>query len=300
MTEYLTPYALPSDVDQRPVLVVGAGTLGARIVLMFAAGGSTVRIYNRTQHRAQTAKAFVDEQLPRTREALGLTGAPQGAVEVVMEPDQAVSGAWLIIESVAEDLEIKRPLLALLDQFADQDAILATNSSSHPSSEMACAIKHPGRLLNMHFLMPPEANIVELMSCGKTDGAIIEALMHRLPRYGLVPFHVQKESVGFIFNRIWAAIKREALMVVEEGVATPEDVDRIWQEVFRSPAGPFRLMDQVGLDVVRDIEEHYARVRDGIPDGPRKLLWEYIARGHLGVKSGRGFYADYHVIDEDR
>jgi 3-hydroxybutyryl-CoA dehydrogenase len=300
MTEHWTPYALPSDVDQRPVLVIGAGTLGARIVLMFAAGGSPVRIYNRTRHRAETAKAFVEEHLPQTRDALGLTGAPEGAVEVVLEPDQAVSGAWLIIESVAEDLEIKRPLLALLDHFAGKDTILATNSSSYPSSEMVSAVKHPERLLNMHFLMPPQANIVELMSCGKTDSAIIEALMNRLPRYGLVPFHVQRESVGFIFNRIWAAIKREALMVVQEGVAAPQDVDRIWQEAFRSPAGPFRLMDQVGLDVVCDIEEHYAQIRDGIPKGPRMLLREYIARGDLGAKTGRGFYADYQTMDKDR
>ncbi len=164
---------------------------------------------------------------------------------------------------------------------------------------MASAVEHPERLLNMHFLMPPLANSVELMSCGQTDSAIIDAMMHRLPRYGLMPFRVRSDSVGFIFNRIWAAIKRETLMVLEEGVATPEDIDGIFQEVFRSPTGPVRMMDQVGLDVVLDIEEHYAQIRDGIPEGPRKLLREYIARGHLGVKSGRGFYADYRAGDEE-
>lgn len=207
--------------------------------------------------------------------------------------ETAVPGAWLVIESVAEDLAIKRPLLATVDGLAERDAILATNSSSFPSSEMASAVEHPERLLNMHFLMPPLANSVELMSCGKTDDTIIDALMERLPRYGLVPFRVRRESVGFIFNRIWAAIKREGLMVVQEGVATPEDVDRIFQDVFRSPAGPFRMMDQVGLDVVLDIEEHYARVLDGIPEGPRTLLRNYIARGRLGMKSGHGFYSGY-------
>lgn len=299
MTDHSKSYALPSDVDRRPVLVIGAGTLGERIALMFAAGGSAVRIYNRTREHAETAKVFVDEHLPRTREALGLSGPPQGAVEVVTPLEAAVPRAWLVIESVVEDLEIKRRLLATVDQLADNDTILATNSSSYPSSEIASAVKHPERLLNMHFLMPPQVNIVELMSSGETDSAIIEALMHRLPNYGLVPFSVRRESVGFVFNRIWAAIKREALMVLQEGVATPEDVDRIWQEVFRSPAGPFRMMDQVGLDVVCDIEEHYAQIRDGIPEGPRTLLGEYIARGHLGVKSGRGFYADYHVNDDE-
>ena len=286
-------YAFPPDVERRPVLVIGAGTLGARIALMFAAGGSRVRIYNRTRDRAEVAKSFVDDQLPHARDALGLSGTPPGVVEVVTPLEAAVPGAWLVIESVAEDLAIKRPLLATVDGLADQDAILATNSSSYPSSEMASAVEHPERLLNMHFLMPPLANSVELMSCGKTDNTTIDALMERLPRYGLMPFRVRRESVGFIFNRIWAAIKREALMVVQEGVATPEDVDRIFQDVFRSPAGPFRMMDQVGLDVVLDIEEHYAQIRDGIPEGPRTLLRDYIARGHLGVKSGHGFYSGY-------
>jgi 3-hydroxybutyryl-CoA dehydrogenase len=131
------------------------------------------------------------------------------------------------------------------------------------------------------------------MSCGRTDEAIIDALMDRLPQYGLVPFRVRRESVGFIFNRIWAAIKREALMVVDEGVATHEVVDEIWRDVLGTDAGPFRMMDQVGLDVVLDIEEHYAAVRPDVSDGPQRLLRDYIARGDLGAKSGRGFYSDY-------
>jgi 3-hydroxybutyryl-CoA dehydrogenase len=130
------------------------------------------------------------------------------------------------------------------------------------------------------------------MSCGKTDEAVIDALMAKLLEYGLVPFRVRCESDGFIFNRIWAAIKRECLMVVEEGVAPPEDVDRMWQIFTASDISPFRRMDQIGLDVVLAIEEHYAAVREGIPDGPRKLLREYTSQGRLGVKTERGFY-DY-------
>jgi 3-hydroxybutyryl-CoA dehydrogenase len=151
-------------------------------------------------------------------------------------------------------------------------------------------VEHPQRVLNTHYQMPPELNSVELMSSGQTDAAVIDALMDKLPQYGFVPFHVLRESDGFIFNRIWASIKRECLMVVEEGVASPEDVDRMW-EIFTKPGvPPFRLMDQVGLDVVLNIEEHYAQVREGIPGGPRKLLRRYIDEGRLGAKSGRGFY----------
>ena len=130
------------------------------------------------------------------------------------------------------------------------------------------------------------------MSCGKTDEAVIDALMAKISEYRLVPFRVRRESDGFIFNRVWAAIKRECLMVVEEGVAAPEDVDGMWTIFTAAGIPPFRLMDRVGLDVVLNIEEHYASVRSGLPEGPRKLLHELVDDGKLGVKSGHGFY-DY-------
>ena len=287
------PYTLPPDADRRPVAVIGAGTLGSRIALMFAAGGSAVRIYNRSRERADAARDLVAQQADDVRRTLDLEAPRTGDVEVSATLESAVAGAWLVVESVAEDLDLKRRLFAELDRLADADAVLATNSSSYPSSEIIDGVERPQRVLNLHFLMPPQINPVELMSSGRTDEAVIDALTEQLPRYGFIPFRVRRESVGFIFNRIWAAIKREALMVVEEGVADHEDVDRIWREVFRSPAGPFRLMDQVGLDVVLAIEEHYAEIRDGIPEGPRTLLRGYLEQGRLGAKSGRGFYDDY-------
>lgn len=287
---------LPADIGNRPVLVVGAGTLGARIALMFAAGGSSVRIVNRSVERAQAAKIFVDQHAEEVRTRLGLSAPRVGDVTVAPDLDQAVPGAWLVIESLAEDLDLKRQVIAELDRLADPDAVVATNSSSFPSSQLVDRVTRPERLLNIHFLMPPDITPVELMSCGRTDEGLLRALMEHLPQYGLIPFHVQHESVGYIFNRIWAAIKRESLMVVQEGVASHTDVDRIWREVFKSPVVPFRLMDQVGLDVVLDIEEHYARIRPGIPVGPRALLREYLDDGRLGVKSGQGFYNDYSPV----
>ena len=122
---------------------------------------------------------------------------------------------------------------------------------------------------------------------------MITRLLGRLPTYGLLPVHVRKESVGFIFNRIWDAIKRESLAVVAEGVSTPEVVDQLFQSIVGSNIGPFRLMDKVGLDVVLDIEENYAAIRPGIPAEPRQLLKRYIEQGRLGIKSGKGFYSDY-------
>lgn len=121
---------------------------------------------------------------------------------------------------------------------------------------------------------------------------MLDRLLAVLPTYGLTPFEAKAQSVGFIYNRIWAAIKRESLAVAAEGVASPEDIDRLFMMVLGTADGPFRMMDRVGLDIVLDIEDHYAATREGLPESPRQLLREYIEQGRLGRKSGRGFY-DY-------
>jgi 3-hydroxybutyryl-CoA dehydrogenase len=283
-------YTLPADVDERPVAVDGAGTLGRRIAAVYAAGGSEVRIFDPSPDQCDAAIAFCTEQVDDFKETLGLAPARAGAVEVADDLESAVRSAWMVVEAAPERPELKREVLAELDRLADPDAIVASNSSSLPTSQLIGGVAKPERVLNTHYYMPPGMNAVELMSCGETDEGIIEALIGKLPDYGLAPFHVRRESDGFIFNRIWAAIKRECLMVVEEGVAPPADVDGMWNIFVRGGVAPFELMDRVGLDVVLDIEEHYASIRPGIPEGPRRLLRDYIEQGHLGVKSGRGFY----------
>jgi 3-hydroxybutyryl-CoA dehydrogenase len=286
-------YVLPSDVDERPVAVIGGGTLGRRIAMMFAAGGSRVHLFSRSAGSREAARRFAGEHAPGVRERLGLTVGALGTVELFGALEPAVATAWLVVESVSEDLALKRQVFGELGRLAEPDAILATNSSSYPSSRLADVVTSPERLCNVHFQMPPELIAVELMSCGQTDPAVLGALAGRLPRYGVVPFTVKGESAGLLFNRIWHATRRECLMVVAEGVSTPEEVDRIWQLSLGTALGPFRLMDRIGLDVTLAVEEHYATIRDGIPTAPRELLRDYISKGFLGVKSGRGFYNDY-------
>ena len=285
-------FTLPADVDQRPVVIDGGGTLGRRIASVYAAGGSEVRIFDLSAEQREAARDYVEEHIAETQQTLGLHPARRGRVEVLGDLQEAVAGAWMVIEAVPERTDLKTEVFGDLDRLAEPDAILCSNSSSIPTREMIGKVEYPERVLNTHYQQPPELNAVELMSCGKTDEGVIDALMEKIPQYGLVPFHVRRESDGFIFNRIWAAIKRECLMVVEEGVAPPEDVDAMWEIFTRAGVPPFRLMDRVGLDVVLAIEEHYAAVREGVREGPRKLLQEYVEQGRLGVKSGRGFY-DY-------
>ncbi|KOU04394.1 MULTISPECIES: 3-hydroxyacyl-CoA dehydrogenase family protein [Streptomyces] len=281
-------FALPGNIEERPVAVIGAGTLGRRIALMFADRGGLVRIHDKSEEAGAAARRYVEEQLPDL--VARLDGGRAGRVVVTDDLAEALSDAWLVIEAVPERLDLKKEIFGELDRTAAPDAILASNSSSYASSEFIDRVRHPERVLNIHFYMPPRQNAVDIMSDGATAPGVMELLKKELPKYGVFPFEAHKESTGFIFNRIWAAIKREALSVVAEGVSTPQDVDGMWKINMGVEAGPFRMMDQVGLDVVLDIENHYADENPHLPSGPRELLKTYVDAGHLGVKTGRGFY----------
>jgi 3-hydroxybutyryl-CoA dehydrogenase len=290
--------AIPrSGATARRVAIIGAGTLGRHLATVFAGGGSDVTVFDVVEGQLDAARDHVAEHSQTVRQVLGLGHAPQGRVNTCTRLEQAVDGAWMVIEAVPENLELKRTVFSELDRVTDADTVLASNSSSIPSGQLITHVAHPERVLNTHYYQPTQLNMVELMSSGKTDQRIIDTLLQVLPLYGLVPFHVRRESDGFIFNRIWAAIKRECLMVVEEGVAEPQEIDEMWRIFVRSGRSPFEMMDHVGLDVVLAIEEHYAAVRPGLPAGPRKVLRDHIDQGRLGTKTGRGFY-DYTAAPE--
>jgi 3-hydroxybutyryl-CoA dehydrogenase len=283
---------LPSSIASRPVTVVGAGTLGRRIALMFATQGGQVRIFDMAADARASAVAYVEQELPKVIETVVTNGAA-GTVTASDDLAGALKGAWLVIEAVPERLDVKKQVFGQLDGLADQDAILASNSSSYPTRMFLDNVVHPERVLNLHFYMPPTQNAADVMGNEHTDHALIELLLQQLPRYGVHPFEAHKESTGFIFNRIWAAIKRESLTVVAQGVSTPQDVDEMWKINMGTKTGPFRLMDAVGLDVVLDIENHYVNEFPYLPTTARDFVKRYVDAGKLGRKSGEGFYNDY-------
>jgi 3-hydroxybutyryl-CoA dehydrogenase len=265
--------------------------MGSRIALMLASSGGEVRLYDSNADQLEVARRYVEAELPRV--VAGRSGALPGRLVLSRTVQAAVADTWMVVEAIPERLDLKRKVFGDLDRLAPEDAILASNSSSYPTSQFIDAVSRSGRVANTHYYNGlPKVNVVEVMSCGKTTDEVIARLFERLPAYGLLPFHVLKESMGFIYNRIWAAIKRESLAVVAEGVSTPQVVDELYQRITGS-LGPFRAMDKVGLDVVLDIEENYAAVRPAIPAEPRQLLKRYVEQGHLGLKSGKGFYSDY-------
>lgn len=286
-------YSPPADIDNRPVAVLGAGTLGRRIALTFATRGGVVHLYDVSEESLQSAKKFLDQRIPELVKARSALGAQPATIEYYTDLPSAVKDAWYVVESVPEVQALKIDMLGQLDEIAAPDAIIGTNSSSFMSSELIGKVKHPERFLNTHYGQPPEAPQAELVTDGHTDERIFDILGAELPKHGFVTTVAHKESVGFIINRVWAAVKREALAVVAEGVSTPAEFDRIWVASGMSPIGVFRAIDRVGLDVALDIEDNYIKHFPYIPTTSRDLLQQYVDEGKLGVKSGEGFYHDY-------
>ncbi|CPW41101.1 3-hydroxyacyl-CoA dehydrogenase family protein [Mycobacteroides abscessus] len=286
-------YSPPTDIDNRPVAVLGAGTLGRRIALTFATRGGAVHLYDVSEESLQSAKEFLDQRIPELVKARSALGAQPATIEYFTDLPSAVKDAWYVVESVPEVQALKIDMLGQLDEIAAPDAIIGTNSSSFMSSELIGKVKHPERFLNTHYGQPPEAPQAELVTDGHTDERIFDVLGAELPKHGFVTAVARKESVGFIINRVWAAVKREALAVVAEGVSTPAEFDRIWVASGMSPIGVFRAIDRVGLDVALDIEDNYIKHFPYTPTTSRDLLRQYVDEGKLGVKSGEGFYHDY-------
>jgi 3-hydroxybutyryl-CoA dehydrogenase len=278
----------------RSVAVVGSGTMGAQIGALAAFAGHSVRIHDASPEALRCAEERIDREiLPAIAAAGFLPGdsdAARARITFVDTLADAVNDVELVIEAVKEDLDVKRAVFAELSRLAP-GAILATNSSSIPSSPLADMVERPERLLNMHFFAPIWVRtMLELMSCGATSEETLARTDAFGRSLGLVVATVRGESKGFIINRIWRAVKRESLRVVDEGVAEPEDVDRLWMLFFQTKYAPFGIMDMVGLDVVRDIEWSYQRETLDPTDRPSARLKQMIEAGTLGEKTGQGFY----------
>lgn len=276
----------PPATAGRPIAILGAGVLGRRMALMFTAGGHDVHIRDPSSDQLSAALTYITETIP----SIAQPGVTPGTAHAFSSLSEAVKDAWLVIEAIPEVLSLKISTFAELVALAPRDCILATNSSSYKSSAMLDEVPEADkpRVLNMHFFMPPAKRVVELMTSGVTHASIFPFLYEELTRVKMSPVVVKCESTGFLFNRIWAAIKRECLTVIAEGVGSPEDIDGVWTQMFGSAEGPCKLMDQVGLDTVAHIEEHYIEERGSDRSARDFVVREYVEKGKLGKKSAAG------------
>ncbi|QPC76476.1 hypothetical protein HYE68_007228 [Fusarium pseudograminearum] len=278
--------------ETKAVTLIGAGTQGRRLAFMWSSASSDVHLVDSQETQLQASLEAIDE----FRRSCNKEDASWGKIITHSRDTQseALQAAWLVVECVPERLDLKQKVVVELDSIAPKETIIASNSSSYSSCEIlkGLDLKHESRFLSAHSYWPPEVPEIEIMGHKNTDPSHIDLMMKQCQVHGFSPFHVKKPSMGYIYNRIWAAIKREALLTAAEGVATPEEIDGIFKGVLKTPKGPFEQMDLVGLDVVMDIEQHYADERGNIQSEPREYLQKFLDEGNLGIKSGRGFY-DY-------
>ncbi|KAL2164750.1 hypothetical protein VTH06DRAFT_45 [Thermothelomyces fergusii] len=307
----------PSDgaLEQRPVLVVGAGNIGRRVALVWASNRRPVTIYDISAEALRSAAEYVTDNLGaycaaretqpgpvRTttdlRTATATSGEPARDRAGAVTAEELTRAPWLAVECLPESRPLKTSVLALLERSLPADCVLASNSSSLTTAEMAAEgpLRHPHRLLNTHYLIPPRNRMVELMSSGATDPAIFPFLAAQMRRVGLAPVAVPDglQSPGLVFERVWAACKREALAVLAEGVARPADVDALFRDFFHAEKGPCERMDEVGLDAVAAAERHNLDRDPALASAPalRWLREHYLDRGRLGEKTGDGLFTE--------
>ncbi|MBN2322182.1 MAG: 3-hydroxyacyl-CoA dehydrogenase family protein [Spirochaetes bacterium] len=277
------------------ITVIGAGTLGTQIALWSSTFGYRVCLYDINQRSFQRSMEYISvavEQAGRkTRLSLEDWKNEAKKVAFFVEMDKALRDADLVIEAVFEDLALKRNVFAEIDMLAPSHAILATNSSSIPISRIESATGRAELCMNIHFYsLVHGQNMADLMGGAKTTAGVMETVKAWVRSVGCIPLTVKKESLGFCFNRIWRAVKREALHMWAEGVVDFRDVDRGWMTAYGTPWGPFGIMDRIGLDVVYDIEMMYYNESKDPKDFPPHALREKIKKNEIGIKTNRGFY----------
>ncbi len=279
----------------KKVSVIGLGTLGTQIAVQAAHYGYEVtaydqdaEVFNRTIQKVKGIMAFLKRSptmpLPEWEKACR-------KVKMAGSIEEAIRQGDLVIEAIPENLELKRKLFAHMDGLAPKWAIFATNSSSIPVSRIASATLRPERCLNLHFYQPAIGwNIADVMAGAKKDEEIFNSAKKFIRSIHCIPLTVNKEVLGFCFNSVWRAVKRQTLYLWGEGVVDFRDIDRSWMVMMNPNHGPFFLMDLVGLDVVYDIEMSYYNESKDPKDHPPKALLEKIQRKELGLKTGKGFY----------
>ncbi|KAK0619991.1 hypothetical protein B0T14DRAFT_546050 [Immersiella caudata] len=280
----------PSEacLDDRPVLVIGAGNHGHRIALVWASTFRPVTIYDKNPEALQSAIEYITDNLGAY---CAFRGSHPGHICVTTNIRVATTTTSRHEGTNGQnELDLKIEVLSHVEDFLPEDCIIASSSSSLQNAELAPHMRHPERLLNTHYFVPPRNRMVELMSSTYTHPEIFPFLEDHMQNVGFKPITLPGgiQSPGFIFNRIWEAAKRETLAVLSEGIAKPKDVDALYRDFFHAEKGPCERMDEVGLDTVVRVETHSM---DKQPElGKRHAVaWlrgEYVNRGKLGESSG--------------
>ncbi|MHC4838967.1 MAG: 3-hydroxyacyl-CoA dehydrogenase family protein [Planctomycetota bacterium] len=288
-----TPVPDPSHLLERAV-VLGAGTMGNGIAQVCAQAGLDVVLYDLAEEPLMHGLANVDRMLAKAIEKGRMeedaAAATRKRIRMSTDLAEACEGAQVVIEAVPEKLELKRSLMAAVEEQVAGETLLASNTSSLSIDAIAGALHAPSRFLGLHFFNPvPVMKLLEVVVGRQTadaDRSLAVGLAHRLGKEPIVV----ADSPGFASSRLGVCIGLEAIRMLEEEVASAEDIDKAMTLGYRHPMGPLRLTDLVGLDVRLGIAE-YLEAELGPRFAPPQLLRDMVASGKLGQKSGKGFYA---------
>lgn len=276
------------------VTVVGAGTMGHGIAQVAAQAGQQVRLFDRdpaaVQHGLDRIRQSLDKGVEKGKTSPDERDRALSNLRAMSQLDQACAGSELVVEAVPERLQLKRQLFQQVAALVGEGCVLATNTSSLSIADIARDLPMPGRVLGTHFFNPvPVMALLELVHHDGTDPAVLERVRSWGAALGKECI-VVRDSPGFATSRLGICLGMEAIRMVEEGVASAEDIDKAMVLGYRHPMGPLRLTDLVGLDVRLNIGEYLAAKLGNPAFAPPELLRRKVAAGELGQKTGRGFY----------
>jgi 3-hydroxybutyryl-CoA dehydrogenase len=276
------------------VAVIGAGTMGHGIAQVSAMAGSEVRITDARADAVTAAlsavRANLDLGVSKGKVDAATRDAALARLRGAADIASACAGADLVVEAVYEDLDLKVRLLREAEAAVGAGAILASNTSSLSIDRIAAGLQRPGQVIGAHFFNPVHLMpLLELVRGSRTDEGVIRAMQAWGAALGKECILV-RDAPGFATSRLGVALGMEAIRMVEQGVASPEDIDKAMVLGYRHPVGPLRLTDMVGLDVRMAIGSYLAVELGNAAFEPPALMREMVAEGRLGKKAGRGFY----------
>lgn len=284
-------------MEIRTVGVCGAGAMGTGIAHVAAQAGFRVILRDLELPRVRQAIATMDSLMQKAIAKGKLTEEERAATLSRIAPAtdlEAFAEADFVIEAIFEDLTLKKQVFGALDRICRPGVVLASNTSSMSITELAAATGRPDRVVGMHFFNPAQVmRLVEVIHGYQSGEEAVQAALDLAARMGKTAIRVRKDTPGFVVNRILMPMMTEAIKVVEEGLATPEEVDTAITLGLNHPMGPFTLLDFTGVDVCYNVMEYFHGEFRQPQYAPPQLIKQMVRAGRLGRKAGKGFLGEY-------
>jgi 3-hydroxybutyryl-CoA dehydrogenase len=281
--------------DIRQISVIGSGAMGSQIAMVAALAGVEVYLQDISEESLKNAESFLhgqlDKRIQKGKLSQEVVDEAFSRLQFVTSLETAVQSSDFVIEAVVEKLDVKRQVFSEIDKLAPAHAIIATNSSTIVSSKIADATNRPSQVCNMHFFNPVLVmELVEVVKGPHTSDETADIAVNLVKQINKTPILLKKEISGFVANRILGKLVNEAFYLLENEIATVEEIDLACTKALNHPIGPFALMDLTGIDVSYYIaQQRYSETGDE-NDKPSKVVTEKYLKGEYGRKTGKGFY----------